>query len=294
MMLDKCFVIMPFSQTNEIHTEDYWTNHFSQFLEPLIKENFSFPIKRSTLLRADIVKDIIRDLIFSKFVVADISDANPNVLWELGVRHSFTNGTVVIAEKKSIRPFDISKNPILEYPSINDPNYDIELIKFKRDFFAAISDWKEKPTKFDSPVLEALSGRGTIFEIIFREEIIRKMDGFIQELGYNKFSIAQCIKTILDNQKTFPRMTAPTHRVSTCSAELLITTRYLNEDSAFYTKIINYYSSMNSINGQIALWPQNPNEVQNWFLKTLRKLKDPVEELEQIFNQKRSDLQERI
>ena len=116
------------------------------------------------------------------------------------------------------------------------------------------------------------------------------MDGFIKELDYNKFAIAQCVKTILNNQKTFPHMTAPTHRVSTCSAELLITTRYLNEDSAFYTKIINYYSSMNSINGQIALWPQSPNEVQKWFLSTLRKLKDPVEELELIFNQKHSDL----
>ena len=65
MMLDRCFVIMPFSKTTEIHTDEYWTNHFSQFLVPLIKENFTSPIVRSTLLRADIVKDIIRDLVFS-------------------------------------------------------------------------------------------------------------------------------------------------------------------------------------------------------------------------------------
>lgn len=36
-MSDKktCFVIMPFSRTNDEHTESYWTKHFEDFLKPL-------------------------------------------------------------------------------------------------------------------------------------------------------------------------------------------------------------------------------------------------------------------
>jgi hypothetical protein len=33
-----CFVIMPFSQSIEEHTEDYWTSYFNDFLKPMIEE----------------------------------------------------------------------------------------------------------------------------------------------------------------------------------------------------------------------------------------------------------------
>jgi hypothetical protein len=33
----RCFVIMPFSETTPEHTEDYWTRHFDTFLKPLIE-----------------------------------------------------------------------------------------------------------------------------------------------------------------------------------------------------------------------------------------------------------------
>ena len=62
---------------------------------------------RSHPLRGDMVREIITNLVMAPIVIADITDENPNVYWELGVRHSFEHGTIIIAEEGTKRRFDI-------------------------------------------------------------------------------------------------------------------------------------------------------------------------------------------
>ncbi|RPI80726.1 MAG: hypothetical protein EHM34_09650 [Nitrosopumilales archaeon] len=156
----KIFVIMPFSKTTNDHTETYWTNQFDYLLKATIGNFIDIPIERSKPVRTDILRDIVKNLIFSQIVLADITDLNANVLWELGVRQSFTNGTIVIAEKGTPIPFDISIKGILLYPKLNtDPKYHEELEKFKKDLKIAINDCLTNPELSDSHVLETLSGR---------------------------------------------------------------------------------------------------------------------------------------
>ena len=50
-------------------------------------------------------------------VVVDLTDSNPNVYWELGVRQSFKHGTITIAEKGTELPFDLGvKGTLFYYP----------------------------------------------------------------------------------------------------------------------------------------------------------------------------------
>ena len=93
----RCFVIMPFSKTSDQHTTEYWTKHFESFLKTLIEE-CELEAYRSEPLRGDILRQIISGLLVSPVVVADLTDGNSNVFWELGVRQSFKHGTVTIAE----------------------------------------------------------------------------------------------------------------------------------------------------------------------------------------------------
>lgn len=116
----RCFVIMPFSKTTKLHNEEYWNNHFEKFLKPLIDSCTGAEAFRSAPLRQDILRQIINDLVFSPIVVADLTDSNPNVYWELGVRLSFRHGTITIANEGSVIPFDIKTKGVLLYPS--DPN----------------------------------------------------------------------------------------------------------------------------------------------------------------------------
>jgi len=290
-MLEKCFVIMPFSTTNS-HSEEDWTKHFEQFLKPLLEKLLKIPVCRSTALRTDILRDIIRDLIFSKLVIADITDLNPNVLWELGVRQSFQNGTLIIAENGIQIPFDISIKGVLKYPKSDNLNYEAEKIKFEDILALAISDWLEKPNITDSHVLETLSGRGTIYEIIFREDNIRKMDALLNELKYNKTVIAHYFRTIQKNNNSHLENNpeAPTQKLCICAIENLIVNRYLTCDNEFYIKMINYHAVINSINKQIDYWPINPQLVQNWFYKCVKNDYELIEDIDKNLNKEIENL----
>src|SRR5208283_4208247 len=132
----QCFVIMPFSQTSEKHTEQYWTEHFEDFLKPVIEECPQIEAHRSEPIQGDIIRQIITNLIVAPIVVADLTDHNPNVFWELGIRQSFKNGTITIAQEGTKLPFDISSKGTLFYY----PDSHIKNAKFTRNCKAIITN----------------------------------------------------------------------------------------------------------------------------------------------------------
>jgi len=160
---------MPFSETTEFHTEEYWSNHFENFLKPLIDSCSGVEAFRSVPLRQDILRQILNDLVFSPIVVADLTDSNPNVYWELGVRLSFRYGTITIANEGSDIPFDIKTKGVLFYPS--DPN---QRDDFSRKFKEAINDCISNPDRPDSVVLETITGRGSIYSVIIIKKFFRE------------------------------------------------------------------------------------------------------------------------
>ncbi len=176
-----CFVIMPFSKTTDEHTEDYWTEHYESFLKPLIEENPNREARRSKAMRGDILREIITDLVVSRVVVADLTDNNPNVYWELGVRQSFKHGTITIAEAGTKLPFDVGgKGTLFYYPKDH-----LKMGDFHKRFKEAIQDCLANPDRPDSHVLETLSGRRTLFEIFRRDEAIRRLDAVLSECNSN-------------------------------------------------------------------------------------------------------------
>ena len=151
-MVWKCFVIMPFSSTSPTHTEEYWNNHFERFLKVEIEKIPKLVAYRSEALRGDILSSIIKDLYSSDIVVANLTDYNSNVFYELGIRQTIKNGTITIAQKGTILPFDISRKGSIFYDPI-DPIKDID---FCKKLNKALIDCIEHPEKPDSVVLEVL------------------------------------------------------------------------------------------------------------------------------------------
>ena len=255
-----CFVIMPFSQTADEHTEDYWTKHFEFFLKPLIEE-CQLEAHRSKPLRGDITRQIILDLIESPVVVADLTDANPNVYWELGVRQSFMHGTITIAQRGTEPPFDISTKGILFYDSTH-----LDEDKFHKGFKAAIKDCLERPDRPDSRVLETISGRGSLYEIIRKEETLRRLDAVLSECSYNLDMLKQVIEQIKHNQEDPENRRFATVRFRPWAAELLVTNRYVDEDQPFYQVAEKYLSRLTVINDQLGLWEHSVDPTEKWLL----------------------------
>ena len=284
----RCFVIMPFSKTSEEHTEEYWTEHFETFLKPLIEECPELEAHRSEPLRGDVLRQIITDLVVSPVVVADLTDRNPNVFWEVGVRQSFKHCTVTIAKEGTKIPFDVSVKGILYYY----PKNHIKNAKFIRKFRKAITDCLSHPDSPDSHVLETVSGRGTLFEIIQRDEAARRVKALISECKWNIKLCNLVLKTANKNQKlrSGQKRKVVTRYLLSPALELLTTNRYLDKEDFFYELAEVCLYNVTSGNKQLAAWEQFPESTEKWFLRNAKKGKHVFTRLQKELN----DIQKKL
>lgn len=100
MTEEHCFIIMPFSPEFEgVH----------QCIKDTIETNFHYkPIRADEVHSPGNLHDqIINEIEKAKFVIADISNANPNVLYELGVSRGCTTPRIIICQSLHRVPSDL-------------------------------------------------------------------------------------------------------------------------------------------------------------------------------------------
>lgn len=68
----------------------------------------------------EILKGIVNRIASSRLVIADLSFANPNVLYELGTAHAFRKPTILILQKGMEAPFDVKPYRYVEYTPTNE------------------------------------------------------------------------------------------------------------------------------------------------------------------------------
>jgi hypothetical protein len=84
-----CYVIMPFSKTRTC-TEPQWNEVFDKVIKPGVeKAGLNYACRRSEAGTGSLIKAIVESLYDAGVVLADLTDRNPNVFYELGVRHTF-------------------------------------------------------------------------------------------------------------------------------------------------------------------------------------------------------------
>lgn len=117
--MKSCFVIMPIGSgdVHEIHL-----NRYDNIIRPAV-EGFilngeqAFDVKRADFISrtGSINKKVIQNIYKADVVIADLTDLNPNVFYELGVRHSLRNGTILIALEGTKIPFDVQDLNVIFY-----------------------------------------------------------------------------------------------------------------------------------------------------------------------------------
>ena len=115
----KCFVIMPFSETKtctEKTGEGSWEAIFEDFIKPVVeKTKYNYSCFKNDQYVGSIIKNIIENLNSADLVVADLTDCNPNVFYELGVRHTLNRPTILITQNLQEVPFDLKNYFCIEY-----------------------------------------------------------------------------------------------------------------------------------------------------------------------------------
>src|SRR5450755_331687 len=111
-----CFVIMPFGGEDE-QRRRHFLGVYQSVLAPAAQRSGYVP-KRSDIGGGpgNITHGIIQDLLNAELVIADLTDGNANVLFELGIRHVFRkSGTVHVVDATRNIPFDIQQYRAIKY-----------------------------------------------------------------------------------------------------------------------------------------------------------------------------------
>ena len=90
---------------------------------------------------------IMRSLISADLVVADLTDHNPNVFYELAVRHTTPKPAVQLIEHSSQLPFDVAQLRTIRY-SLTDPD---AVDRCKKELKAQV-EYAERNPFSDNPV----------------------------------------------------------------------------------------------------------------------------------------------
>ena len=111
----KCFVIMPFSDTKKCTSKE-WEDIFYNTIRPAVeKSGYGYTCHKANLHIGNIITDILDNLNKADVVIADLTDRNPNVYYELGVRHTLTGSTILITQSIEDVPFDLRPYALIEY-----------------------------------------------------------------------------------------------------------------------------------------------------------------------------------
>lgn len=151
----RCFVVMGFGVKT-----DYATGRkldldrsYRLLIKPVVEEKGLICIRADEIRHSGAIDvPMYQELLTADIVIADLSTANPNALYELGIRHALRpHTTIVISENKLPYPFDLNHIVITSYTHLGDAiDYD-EVLRFRKVLGDTL-DSVRLAQKTDSPV----------------------------------------------------------------------------------------------------------------------------------------------
>ena len=106
--MQSVFVLMPFDEDFQLV--------YDHFLRPRLEE-VGFKVSRADDIQSqqNILRDIIKGIAESNLIVADLTNANPNVFYELGIAHAFGKPVLLVTQSIEDVPFDLKSYRLVEY-----------------------------------------------------------------------------------------------------------------------------------------------------------------------------------
>jgi len=115
---------------------------YRDVIKPVCEEILGVAVVRADDIAGPglIIADIARHIVEANVVIADISVRNPNVYYEVGFSHALHKPTILIAEKPTDLPFDVSPFRILFYENTIGGKARIEA-GLRKHLEAVLADW---------------------------------------------------------------------------------------------------------------------------------------------------------
>ena len=114
------FIIMPF-------TEEWSNRIWRKIIKPFCEKSNIEAIRGDDMFGHDIMEDIWKGINEAKVIIADITNRNANVFYELGLAHTLGKDVIIITQDINDVPFDLNKYRIIEYSDNIDGYEKLEL-----------------------------------------------------------------------------------------------------------------------------------------------------------------------
>ncbi|MCZ7381468.1 MAG: hypothetical protein O8C64_07880 [Candidatus Methanoperedens sp.] len=147
-----CFVIAPIGDdgTPKRRRSDKVLNHI---IAPAAKECGYEAIRADKISKPGIITShVIQHLIDDPLVIADLSEANPNVFYELAIRHFIGKPIVQIIQTRESIPFNVFPISTIKF-DLRDLD---SVEKCKNDIISYIHSIEDNPSIGDNPITNVL------------------------------------------------------------------------------------------------------------------------------------------
>lgn len=115
-----CFVISPIGKDGDEIRKN--ADEVLKFIISPICEKYNYKVMRADKMANNglITKAIIEQIISSDLVIADLTGNNPNVFYELAIRHSYRKPVIQIVKNIIKLPFDVANMRTISYDTTLD------------------------------------------------------------------------------------------------------------------------------------------------------------------------------
>ena len=141
-MKPRAFVLMPFA-------EEFDDIYAYLIHNPLSEAGYDVRRADDILHQQNILKNIIESLIDSELIMADLSTANPNVYYELGLAHAYKKNVILLAQDIKEVPFDLRSYNIFTYST-----YFAQMDKARQVIQKLIEKVQTGGMKFGTPITD--------------------------------------------------------------------------------------------------------------------------------------------
>jgi len=126
-------------------------------IEPIAIELGFKPIRADKITKPGIITtQIIEHILNDPLVIADLTDHNPNVMYELALRHAIKKPTVQLIAENQLLPFDVSGNRTIKLDHTDLDSVNIAKDELKKQ----IQEVMKNPDLVDSPISQAITLSG--------------------------------------------------------------------------------------------------------------------------------------
>lgn len=148
----ECFIISPIGKPDS-DTRKRSDTVLKHIITPAVSTKGYSPVRADNINDQGLIThQIIQHIIDAPLVIADLTEHNPNVFYELAVRHAIRKPIIQVIQKEEQIPFDVGG---IRTIYINHQDLD-EAEQAKNDIIKQIESLESNPEKIDTPISAAV------------------------------------------------------------------------------------------------------------------------------------------